>query len=86
MAAQGGYPLTCPAVAASCEMTVAVQDAGDDVVACNACKDSDGLDQLTGSLGAALTASTARKVQLGMHASFPMDGQKEFSLRAVHVD
>ena len=61
MATQGGYSLTCPSVAASCEMAVAVQNAGYDVVGCNACQDSDGFDQLTRSLGARLTASTARQ-------------------------
>ena len=32
MTAQGGYSLPCPAIAASCEMAIAVQNAGYDVV------------------------------------------------------
>jgi len=33
-----------------------------------------------------MTAAAARKAQLGMDVPFPRDGQKEFSLRAVHID
>src|SRR5215469_4080038 len=86
MTAEGGDSLACPSIAASCEVAVAVQNASYDVVGCNARKDSNGFDQFTGSLSAALTTATARKAQFGMNAAFPMNREEEFSLRAIYVD
>ncbi len=37
-------------------------------------------------MSAALPPATARKAQLGVNASFPMDGQDEFSLGIIHID
>ena len=80
------YSLACPTVAASGKVTVAVQHAGDHIVACDARQNRDRVDQLSRCLCTALTATTARQAQFGMHAALPMKREDEFCLRAVDVD
>jgi hypothetical protein len=65
MTTQGSYSLSCPTVAASGKVTVAVQHAGDHIVACDARQNRDRVDQLSRRLRAALTATTARQAQFG---------------------
>jgi hypothetical protein len=60
-------------------MTVAVQNASDEVIAANASQNPNGFDQLPRSLRAALAATSARQAQFCMCTAFPVQGENQFA-------
>jgi hypothetical protein len=74
MAAQGSYSLACSTVAASGKVAVAVQHAGDHIVACDMRQNRDRVDQLSRCLCAALTATTVPSTTLALTESLGQAG------------
>lgn len=60
MAAQRGDPLSRPTVASPGEVTITVQNAGDELVTADASQNRNGFDQLARCLRAALATTSAR--------------------------
>jgi hypothetical protein len=79
MAAQCGDSLSRPAIPASGEMTVAVQNASDEVIVANASQNTNGFDQLPRSLCAALATTSARQALFCMCTAFPVQGENKLA-------
>lgn len=79
MAAQCCDWLSRPAIPAPRNMTVAVQNASDEVIAANASQNSNRFDQLPRSLRAALATTSARQAQFCMCTAFPVQSERQFA-------
>jgi hypothetical protein len=85
MATECSHSLSRPAIPTPGEMTITVQNAGDEVITADTSQNGNRFDQLAGCLCRALTTAAAWEAQLGMNAAFPVKREYQFAGGAIHI-
>jgi len=76
MRSQRSNALACPAIAVACDETIAVQDAGDEIVIGDRCQLADSDDDVGGG-AVALPASSPGQAYLAVHTADPVGDEND---------
>src|SRR5260370_11035410 len=84
MRSQRSNTLACPAIAVACDETIAVQDAGDEIVIGDRCQLAHS-DEDVGGGAVALPASSPGLAYLAVHTADPVDDENDLCGFRLHV-